>query len=345
MVAKGEDVSTVRIGILGAARIAPNGVIRPAQYSREAEVVVVAARDRSRAKAFAAKNGVPRVADSYQAVIDDPAIDAIYNPLPNALHAEWTLRAIAAGKHVLCEKPFTSNAAEAEAVAAEADRSGLVVMEAMHYRYHPMTKRAVEIISGGEIGAIERVETAFCFPLPRFAGIRYQLYLAGGATMDAGCDAIHMARTFGQGEPLVVSARAKLHAEEVDRAMTGELLFPGGYPGKVTASIWSSSVLRSTARVWGSEGRIRLLNPLGPQMWNHLSVTTASGTRRETFTHRSTYEFQLDAFCAAVLRGEPILTPLSDSVANMKVVDALYTAAGLHPRPSAALSGPQRVAG
>ncbi len=338
-------MSTVRIGILGAARIAPNAIIRPAREHHEAEVVVVAARDRSKAEAFAAKNGVPRVADSYQAVIDDPAIDAIYNPLPNALHAEWTRRAVAAGKHVLCEKPFTSNAAEAEVVAAESEGSGLVVMEAMHYRYHPMTKRAVEIISGGEIGTIERVETAFCILLPRFRDIRYQLRLAGGATMDAGCDAVHMARTFGQGEPRVVSAEAKLHSEELDRAMTGELLFPGGYPGKVTASMFSSPLPRSRARVWGSEGRISLINPLGPQLWHRLSVIKAGEVRRETFTHRSSYEFQLEAFCGAVLRGEPILTPLSDSLANMKVIDALYAAAGLHPRASASLDEPQLVEG
>ncbi|MGD0883005.1 MAG: Gfo/Idh/MocA family oxidoreductase [Acidimicrobiales bacterium] len=329
-------MSIVRIGILGAARIAPNGIVRPARTNDEAEVVVVAARDRSKAEAFASKHGIPRVADSYQAVIDDPGVDAIYNPLPNGLHAEWTRKAVAAGKHVLCEKPFTSNAAEARVVAAEAEQSGLVVMEAFHYRYHPMAKRAVEIISGGELGDLERVETALCFPLPRFSDIRYQLDLAGGATMDAGCYAVHMARTFGGGEPEVASARAKLHSEEVDRAMTGELLFPGGYPGKVTASMWSSSLLRLSARVWGSKGRITLINPLGPQMWHRLSVTAAGKTRRETFTHRHTYAFQLDAFCGAVLRGEPILTPPSDAVANMVVIDALYTAAGLHPRPSVA---------
>ncbi len=329
-------MSTVRIGILGAARIAPNGIIRPASTNDEAEVVVVAARDRARAEAFAAKHGIPRVADSYQDVIDDAGVDAVYIPLPNGLHAEWTRKAIAAGKHVLCEKPFTSNAPEAEVVAAEAEQSGLVVMEAFHYRYHPMAKRAVEIISGGELGDIERVETAFCFPLPRFSDIRYQLALAGGATMDAGCYAVHMARTFGGGEPEVVSAQAKLQSREVDRAMTGDLLFPGGYPGRVTTSMWSSSVLRLSARVWGSKGRITLINPLGPQVWHRLSVTAAGGKRRETFSHRHTYAFQLDAFCAAVLRGEPILTPPSDAVANMKVIDALYTAAGLHPRPSAA---------
>ena len=115
-----------------------------------------------------------------------PSIDAIYNPLPNGLHAEWTIAALEAGKHVLCEKPFTANAKEAEAVAAVATRTGLVVMEAFHYRYHPLAQRMREIVESGELGTIRRVETALCFPLPKFSDIRYQYDLAGGATMDVG---------------------------------------------------------------------------------------------------------------------------------------------------------------
>jgi predicted dehydrogenase len=126
------------MGTLGAARITPKALIEPARAVPEVTVTAVAARDPQRARAFAAKHGVARVHDSYEALIADPDVDAIYNPLPNSLHAPWTLRAIAAGKHVLCEKPFTSNAAEAEQVAAAARASGLVVMEAMHYRYHPL---------------------------------------------------------------------------------------------------------------------------------------------------------------------------------------------------------------
>ena len=190
-------MSTVRIGILGAARIAPNGVIRPARETAKPRCWWWPPETEVRPRLSRPSMGY-RAWPTDQAVIDDPGIDAIYNPLPNGLHAKWTRRAIAAGKHVLCEKPFTSNATEAEVVADEANRSGLVVMEAFHYRYHPMAKRAVEIVSNGHIGAITRVETAICFPLPRFSDIRYQLNLAGGATMDAGCYAVHMARTFGE---------------------------------------------------------------------------------------------------------------------------------------------------
>src|SRR3954469_7325218 len=130
-------MAPVRIGILGAARIAPNAVIKPAPNVQDAQIVAVAARDRSRADEFASKHGIPTVHDSYTALIANPNVDAIYNPLPNGLHAEWTIAALAAGKHVRCEKPFTANAKEAEDVAVVADRTGLVVMEAFHYRYHP----------------------------------------------------------------------------------------------------------------------------------------------------------------------------------------------------------------
>ena len=325
-------MTPLRIGILGAARIAPAAVIRPAANNPEASVVTVAARDPEKAAVFARKQDVPRVAASYQALLDDPEVDAIYNPLPNGLHAEWTLKAIAAGKHVLCEKPFTANAVEAERVATAAEQSGLVVMEAFHYRYHPLFLRALEIVHSGELGKLRRVETALCFPLPRFSDIRYQLDLAGGATMDAGCYAIHMARTLGGEKPTVASASAKLHSDQIDRAMTAELRFPAGHVGRITASMWSSSLLRITARVWGDDGRLVIVNPLGPHLWHRLSTTVGGRTRVEHFPRRHTYDYQLEGFCAAVAEGVPTLTPPSDSIHNMLVIDAVYRAAGLRPR-------------
>jgi predicted dehydrogenase len=333
-------VSPLRIGILGAARIAPAGIIQPARRVGDAEVVAVAARDPARAASFAKKHGIPKVVPSYQALLEDPDVDAVYNPLPNGLHAQWTLAAMAAGKHVLCEKPLTANAAEAEQVAAAAGRSNLVVMEAFHYRYHPLAIRAVEIAQSGELGALRRAESGFSFPLPVFSDIRYQLDLAGGATMDAGCYAIHMVRSLTGQEPEVVSARAKLRSEQVDRAMDAELLFPSGATGQISASMWSSSLIRISARVWGERGRLTMLNPLAPNMWHRLSVHVGDHRRVEHFPRRHTYDYQLEAFCAAVLHGAPTLTPLPDSVANMRVIDAVYRAAGLQVR-----GRPQPMAG
>ena len=155
----------------------------------------MAARDATRARAFATKHAIPVVRDSYDALLADPDVDAVYNPLPNGLHALWTIRALEAGKHVLCEKPFTANAAEAEHVAATADRTGLVVMEAFHWRYHPLATRMLEIVNGGQLGRVRHIETWMCFPLFKRDDIRWQLDLAGGALMDAGCYAVHMLRT------------------------------------------------------------------------------------------------------------------------------------------------------
>ena len=325
----GNGVAPLRIGVLGAARIAPLALINPAKPNSEVVVAAVAARDASRADAFAAKHDIPRVHESYEALIADPDLDAVYNPLPNGLHGRWTRAALAAGKHVLCEKPFTANAAEAREIADLAAQSDRVVMEAFHYRYHPLALRVEEIIASGELGKLERVEAALCFPLPKFSDIRYNYSLAGGATMDAGCYAVHMVRTFGGETPEVVSAQAKLRDPQVDRAMTAELRFAGGHTGRVRCSMWSSRLLEITAHVVGDRGELRVLNPVTPQFFHRLSVRSTDGKRVERFSRRASYAYQLDAFAAAVLRGEPVKTTPEGAVENMTVIDGIYRAAGL----------------
>lgn len=326
---------SVRIGILGAARIAPLALINPARKNAEVEVVAVAARDVSRGQAFAAKHGIARVHDSYEALIADPDLDGVYNPLPNGLHGRWTRAALAAGKHVLCEKPFTANAAEAREIAELAAKSDRVVMEAFHYRYHPLTLRVEEIIASGELGKLQRVEAAMCFPLPKFTDIRYDYSLAGGATMDAGCYAVHLVRTFGGSTPEVVAAQAKLRDPRVDRAMSAELRFAAGHTGRIRCSMWSSDLLRLSAKVVGDRGELRVLNPVTPQIFHRLSVRSADGKRAERFGRRASYAYQLDAFAAAVLRGELVKTTPQDAVDNMTVIDGIYGAAGLPLREPA----------
>src|SRR5512135_1936060 len=154
----------LRIGILGAARIAPMALVRPAQQVPEATIVAVAARDPIKAQAFATKHGIPDVHPSYDALLADPAIEAVYNPLPNSLHCEWTIRALDAGKHVLCEKPLATNAAEAERMAEAASRTGRVLVEAFHWRYHPLAARMKNVVESGELGRLRDIETSFCIP-------------------------------------------------------------------------------------------------------------------------------------------------------------------------------------
>ncbi|OBA80793.1 oxidoreductase [Mycobacterium sp. 1164966.3] len=319
----------LRIGVLGAARIAPMAVVNPAKDNPEAVVAAVAARDVARAQAFATKHGIAGVHSSYDALIADPEIDAVYNPLPNGLHGKWTRAALAAGKHVLCEKPFTANAVEAREIAELSAASDRVVMEAFHYRYHPLALRVEEIIASCELGKLRRVEAALCFPLPRFSDIRYNYSLAGGATMDAGCYAVHMARTFGGSTPEVVSAQAKLRDPQVDRAMTAELRFADGHTGQVRCSMWSKHLLQIGAKVVGERGELRVFNPVMPQFYHRLAVRSPNGKRVERLGRRPSYAYQLDAFVAAVRRGEPVRTTPQDAVENMTVIDAIYRAAGL----------------
>ncbi|KDE97123.1 putative dehydrogenase [uncultured Mycobacterium sp.] len=326
------EATPLRIGILGAARVAPMALIKPASTSDEVVVAAVAARDTSRAHAFAAKHDIARVHESYEALIADPELEAIYVPLPNSLHGRWTRAALATGKHVLCEKPFTANAAEAGQVAELAATSDRVVMEAFHYRYHPLFLRIEQIIASGELGKLERVEATLCYPLPMSSDIRYNYSLAGGATMDAGCYAVHMARTFGGGTPEVLWAQAKLREKNVDRAMTAELQFPGGPTGRIHCSMWSAHLLQMSAKVVGDRGELRVINPFMPQLFHRLSIRSANGKRVERFSRRASYAYQLDAFAAAVLRDESVKTTPQDAVENMTVIDAIYRTAGLSLR-------------
>ena len=323
---------TLRIGILGAARIAPAACIRPTRAVDGVEVVAVAARDVDRARAFATKHGIPRVHADYRQLLDDPGIDAVYNPLPNGLHGVWTRRAVDAGKHVLCEKPFTANAAEARTVAAHVALGDRVVMEAFHYRYHPMLLRALAIVGSGELGTIERVDTALCVPLPVPGDIRFRADLAGGATMDIGCYAVHLWRILARSEPTVTSARAKSMSAGVDRALSATLRTGDGIAGGLDCSLLSSKLLRLHARVVGSEGSLTLFNPLGPHLVNRTTVRVGRSRRVEHAERTPSYTFQMRAFRDAVQSGRPFPTTPDDAVATMEVVDALYRAAGMSPR-------------
>ncbi len=180
-------MTALRIGVLGAAKIVPTALVNPARTNPDVEVAAVAARDPLRAAAFAAKHGIPTVHPTYEALLADASLDAVYIPLPNGLHGRWTIAALEAGRHVLCEKPFTANAVEAQLVADAAAASGLVVMEAFHWRYHPVAARMVEIMRSGELGELRHIETATCFPNFKRHDIRWNPELAGGTLMDAGC--------------------------------------------------------------------------------------------------------------------------------------------------------------
>jgi predicted dehydrogenase len=325
----------LRLGVLGAAKITPMALVRPARKVPEVTIAAVAARDPARAEAFARRHGIPKVHKSYTDLLADGSIDAIYNPLPNGLHAEWSIRALEAGKHVLCEKPIASNAAEATQMAETAQRTGRVLAEAFHWRYHPLAARMREVVQT-EIGEIRHVEATLCFPLPLPSDIRYSWELAGGAMMDAGCYTVNMVRWLAGAEPEVVTAEAKLARPKVDRYMRAELRFPGGRTGRVTASLFSARLIAIQLRVEGAGGEMRVLNPLAPQYYHSLKIIRPGRTTRERVPGDATYTHQLRAFAEHVRGGTPMSSDARDAIANMRVIDAIYRAAGLPVRGSEA---------
>lgn len=327
------DKSTpVRIGVLGAAAIVPAALMNPGRGVHEAQILAIASRDPKRAYALAKKHGIPRVHQTYSALLADDDIDAIYIPLPNSLHAKWTIRALKAGKHVLCEKPFASNAQEAEEMAQMARQTGLVLSEAFAYRYHSLTARVREIMASGEIGSIQHFEAQFCFLLPSPNNIRFNYDLSGGALMDCGCYPVSLIRYLAQAEPTVESAEARLFKPQVDRRMTADLSFADGRTAHIVCDMLYSRLFRSSLTVQGSEGKLAVTNPFHPHWFNWLKVQGRNGSYTERGSNENVYALQLRAFVRAI-HGERIInTHPGDAIGNMRVIDAIYEKSGLQKR-------------
>lgn len=317
----------LRIGILGASRIAELSIVRPAAATGH-RLVAVAARDAARARTFADTHGVERVHATYDDLLDDPDIEAVYNPLANVLHGPWNLRAIRAGKHVLSEKPFAANAMEAREVAAAARAAGVVVLEAFHYPFHPLFRRVVELLGSGAVGQVRRVDTVLRMPAPADSDPRWSLELAGGATMDLGCYALHAQRQLGErflgGEPRVVSGSGRERAGRpgVDEALAVELAFPSGASGSASCDMASPDVWDFHLTVTGTEGVLHA--PDFPRPHEDDSLVLQRQGEAEVVEHlgsRSSYTYQLEAFAGASSRGhgltwtdspaEPVSNPVA----------------------------------
>jgi predicted dehydrogenase len=328
-------VSLLRIGTLGSSRICQPALIDPAVSVAGVTVAAVAARDKSRAEAFALRYGIPAAYGSYEELLADPDIDAVYNPLPNSLHAPWTLRAIAAGKHVLCEKPFASNADEAAQVARAAAAAGLVVMEAMHYRYHPLVTRLREVV--GELGPVRHLQAWTSFAITNPGDIRYDFDLGGGALMDGGCYALDCLRLLGGDRPRVTGALADPVVPDprgatADRSTAVRLAFPGGATGWFESSFTRDGEFRADLHVICENGQAWLDNFI----FAHRGRLRAAGAVQadEEGGGDSTYVHQLRAFAAAIADGAPVPTSAEHAVVTMRLIDDAYRAAGLRPRPT-----------
>lgn len=323
------DSQPIRIGVLGAAAIVPNALTGPARSVPEVQVTAISARDPKRAEAFARRHHIPHVHQTYQDLLDDPQIDAIYNPLPNGLHATWTIKALRAGKHVLCEKPFASNAREASAMADTAREAGKVLSEGFAYRYHPLATKMKEVIRSGEIGKIRHIEARFCFLLPSPSNIRFNYELAGGALMDAGCYPISLVRFLMEAEPTVLSAKSRLIKPQVDSRTEAELSFPNDVSGHIVCDMLSPHLFDSMVKVQGDAGVMSVINPYHPHWFHWMTVRTSKGTRRVRVENENGYTLQLRAFANVIRDGSSFSTNPEDAVNNMRVIDAIYKKAGL----------------
>lgn len=323
----------VRLGILGAARIAPFAVLKHARNLDSIEVVAVAEEyhPQGHLQRYAKRHRIPLTYRSFHELLANPKIDAVYIPLPISMHADWCVKAIEAGKHVLCEKPFAANATEVERVLRAAEGTDLVVAEAMHFRYHPLVHRVRDIIRSGEIGEVEDIEATFCAYWP-FTDFRFNYETGGGGTIDMGCYPIGFIRAVTEEEPVVLEAAAGLYGTLIDRWMRARMQLPSGGQVRLLVSMRSRHLFSLSIKIRGTRGTIRIFNYVKPEVGHRLKIRSSAGVRRERVPGGSTYGTQLASFADAVRDGTQPVTTVADSLKNMRVIDAVYLAAGLPVR-------------
>jgi predicted dehydrogenase len=317
---------SVNWGILSTAGISARSVLGAARESDRGRVVAIASRDWARAEAYARAHDIPRAFGGYDELLADPAVDAVYIPLPNSLHTEWAIRAIEAGKHVLCEKPFSPRAADVEAAFAAAEANGVLLMEAFMYRHHPQSAAAAELVSSGAIGEPRFIRTILAFPGVRFFdadNIRFDAALDGGALMDVGSYCVSGARLVG-GEPVRVQATQVIGPSGADLAFAGTLEFEGGLLAQFQCGFTSD--IRSELEVIGSEGRLAVGQPYrieeaGIDLW------TKDGQRRIECQPADSYRLQFDNFSAAIGGEAAPLLGRADALGQARTLEALVASA------------------
>ncbi len=322
----------VKWGVLGVAKIATEKVIPAMQRGGRCRIVAIASRDLARAQSAATRLGIDRAYGSYEELLADREIEAIYNPLPNELHATWTEKALAAGKHVLCEKPIALDAEEAQRLLAARDASGKLVAEAFMVRFHPQWRRAREIVRSGAIGDVGAIQTLFTYRLLDAENVRNRPP-GGGGLYDIGCYAILTARYIFGDEPTRVAASLDIDPNfGTDRLASAIVEFPGGRHLTFSAATQLAGAQRVVLA--GTAGRVEIKIPFNalPDRPSHITIDTGAdltggGARVEEFPECDQYTLQGDAFARAVRGEAPLEFPLEDAVANMKVIDACFRAA------------------
>jgi xylose dehydrogenase (NAD/NADP) len=321
------DGRRLRWGVLSTANIGRAAVNPAIQASDNGELLAVGSREPERARAFAERHGIPVHHGSYEALLDDERVEAVYIPLPNALHLEWTVRAARAGKHVLCEKPLALDAAQCREMAAAAGEHGVLLMEAFMYRFHPRTERVIAMVRAGALGPPRIIRSAFTFRLSRYEDIRWSKELGGGALMDVGCYCVDITRRLAGAQPVEVQAAATWTERDVDSETAGLLRFDEGLVAHFDCALTLE--------------RCEFYEVAGPQAWLRVQSAFLPGTapvsfevhrgRSEVVEHKvdgaDEYRLMVEHFADAVLGGVPLRYPPAEAARNMEVIAALQASA------------------
>jgi predicted dehydrogenase len=334
----------LRWGILGTGNIARQFADGVARTARRGVIVAAGSRSIDSARAFAQARETPAGYGSYDELLKDASVDAVYNSLPNSLHHEWTIKALRAGKHVLCEKPFALTRSQAQEMFDAARKAGKVLVEAFMYRSHPLTHAMIDAIRGGEIGDVRLVRTSFCYKTTRVDGnVRFRRELGGGGLMDVGCYCINFSRFVAGEEPREVHASAHMHERGVDDLVVATLKFPSGVVASFTCGM--SVHADNTAYVCGSDGYIEVPVPWKPPS-QQAAYTIARSTppkmdvaagvpqrppreTRSVDANQELYALEADDFAAAALDGRPAALSEADTLGNMAVLDEIRRQIGL----------------
>jgi xylose dehydrogenase (NAD/NADP) len=323
----------LRVGVLGTANIGRGATIPALQHSYNNIVLAVASRDEEKARVFAEKQNIPRAYGSYAALLAEEDIEAVYIPLPNSLHREWTIKAAEAGKHILCEKPLALNAAECAEMDEAARQNGVRLMEAFMYRFHPQTEKVLKLIESGVIGEPKLIYSVFTFLLTNPANIRLRPDLGGGSLMDVGCYCVNVSRTVANAEPVEVQAYANWGKSGVDEEMAGTLRFANGLLAQFSCGLTLER--RELYQVAGREGHIDVPAAFLPgvkdtTVYEHHG---RQGFKPHTQSGVDEYQLMVEHFADCVLNDRPFRYPPSEAAANMRVIEALYRSARDDGRP------------
>jgi predicted dehydrogenase len=326
----------VRFGVLSTANIGKNQVNPAIKASRNAELLAVASRDLVRAREFAAQGAIPRYYDAYEALLDDPDVDAVYIPLPNSMHREWTIRAAEKGKHILCEKPLATSVADCRAMQAAAAANRVTLMEAFMYRFHPRTIKLLERAAAGALGEIRTIRSAFTFRLTRPDNIRFLSELGGGCLFDLGCYCVDVSRGLARSEPVEAQAFAHWNEQGVDTQLAGTLRFQNGVLAQFDCSFLLER--REFVEAAGVEGSLMSPSETFVNSVEDIEIVERRGRAaevRHAVKGDNHYRLMIEHFADAVLGLAPLRHGLSESILNLAAIEALYESARSGGRPVA----------